>query len=108
MLGCIVKDCNSDITCINISFHKLPDVLCDVWKDVIGRGNFVPKKSQRICSLHFTSANFNRNTSKNRLKNYAKPTKNLVKSSVIEGKFFVYYEEIIKWSKLFIEANFLE
>ena len=84
MLGCIVKDCNSDITCINISFHKLPDVLCDVWTDVIGRGNFVPKKSQRICILR--QQIFNRNASKNRLKNGAKPTKNLVKSSVIEGK----------------------
>ena len=66
MRRCVVFGCNSDTTCINISFHKLPEVLCSKWKAVIGRGDdFVVKKYQRICSLHFTSANFKRNKTRN-------------------------------------------
>ena len=42
---CVVFGCNSDTTCINIRFHKLPEVLCSKWKAVIGRSDdFVVKK----------------------------------------------------------------
>ena len=88
MLNCVVKNCPSDTTCL-VSFHKLPTELCQQWKLAIGKGDdFVPKKTQRICNLHFSSASFTRNLNRNRLKKGAVPTTDLDLSSVYEGSIW--------------------
>ena len=99
MKYCIVKNCLSNETCL-VSFHQLPPVLCNQWKKVIDRGDaFVPKKTHRICNLHFSSANFTRNVKKNRLKKGAVPTLDPEKSELCVVQIFYFDPEPI-WLKV--------
>ena len=102
MYYCVVNGCYSDGTCL-VSFHKLPEKLCPIWKKVIGRGeDFEPKKSQRICNLHFSSENLIRNSSRNRLRKGAVPTTDLILSSVVEGKEYIFVNFLILVTDIFL------
>ena len=52
---CSVKDCKSTSTCRDVHFFAFPkNILNSEWIAVVNKAGWVPKKTSKICSLHFS------------------------------------------------------
>ena len=54
MLTCSVEKCKSSASDVGIRFFKIPEDYNDAWKKVINRTDWTPRKTSKICSLHFS------------------------------------------------------
>ena len=91
---CKVKNCSSNDSNAEISFHKIPLNCSTEWLTVIEREVSDIKKSSRICNKHFSPADFKNG----RLKKGAVPNQNPIVTSLSAGKLFIIHVENIRFS----------
>ena len=54
MFTCSVANCKISASDVGIRFFKIPEDYNDAWKKVINRTDWTPRKTSKICSLHFS------------------------------------------------------
>ena len=91
MYYCIVNGCYSDGTCL-VSFHKLPERLCPIWKNVIGRGDCTlsPKKVNKFVIYIFQWKSYSKFNNSKPAKKRSRAIDGLLVSSVVQGEEYIF------------------
>ena len=73
---CSVKDCYSSELSDGITLHRFPNEGQELqkWIDFVGKPDFSPKVSSRICSLHFLDSEYTHRNGKKIIKQNAIPS----------------------------------
>ena len=86
-LYCSVNGCKSNSNIANIKFYGFPKEFHEssVWKKVVGRDGWKPRKYSKICSNHFLAKDCGY-----RLRKGATPVENVTATSALSGRLTEY------------------